>query len=72
MPQHHSSQELVTFEDVEIGMESQSGLAVSVEIKGEHYWVPLSQVTEMHRDPRKHDSDRIVVTAWWAKKQGLL
>lgn len=72
MAQHHSSQELTVFEDVDIGTESQSGLAVSVEIEGEHFWVPLSQVTEMHRDPRVRGQDRIVITAWWAKKQGLL
>ena len=72
MAQHHSSQELITFGNVEIGVESNSGLAVSVEIDGTHYWVPLSQVTEMHRDDRTHNADKIVVTAWWAKKNGLI
>ena len=64
--------EVVSFDNVEIGMESASGLAVSVEIDGAQFWIPLSQVTEMHRDPRTRHSDRIVVAQWWAKKQGLL
>lgn len=63
--------EYVTLRDVEIGIESASGLAVSVEIDGEHYWVPLSQVRAMHKDSRTHNSDSIEVSRWWLDRNEI-
>lgn len=60
------------FEHVNVGMESNSGLAVAVEIGGEWTWVPLSLVANIKRDPKTHDNDEITVEEWWAKKEGLI
>ena len=37
---------------------------------GEELWIPLSQVEEMHRDSAREGE--IVMTAWIAKKKGLI
>ena len=36
-------------------------------VRNEEWWFPLSQVKERH-----HTEGRIVVTAWIAKKKGLI
>lgn len=37
---------------------------------GEEIWIPLSQVDEMHFDP--DGNGEVVMTAWIAKKKGLI
>lgn len=37
---------------------------------GEELWIPLSQVSEMHRDAGAEG--QITMTAWIAKKKGLI
>lgn len=66
------SDDYVTLEGVECGVDSNSGAAYSCEIKGAHYWVPYSQTKERHLDRRNHHSDRIVVARWLAEKNGWL
>ena len=44
-----------------------SDKAVRATRGNEEWWFPLSQVKEMH-----HMEGRIVVTAWIAKKKGLI
>lgn len=70
----------VRVEGVEIGIESGSGLAVSVYFPdlgdavddAAHRWVPLSQVNSMRRDRATHNNDMIEVASWWLRKEGLL
>ena len=50
--------------------ESDSAVLVYDFVKDEQYWIPLSQVEEMHFD--KDGNGRIVMTEWIAKKKGLL
>jgi hypothetical protein len=39
----------------------------------EDFWIPLSQVTEMHnRKPGQRTDGTIVMTEWIAKQKGLL
>jgi hypothetical protein len=64
--------ECIELKEVEVGVDSDSGLAVSVKIEDEWHWIPYSQVEEIHRDPRSHDNDRIVITKWLAEKKGLI
>lgn len=68
------------FEGIEIGIESKSGLAVSVYFPdlGEphddvaHLWVPLSQVTYMRRNNKVERDDAIEIADWWCRKNGLV
>lgn len=39
-------------------------------VAGEELWIPLSQVEEMHFNPAGEGT--IVMTAWVAKKKGLI
>ena len=55
-----------------IGDDSKSGNAVQVTIDGHDYWVPYSQIKELHRDPRSKGADCIVVTKWLARREGWL
>ena len=57
---------------VEVGVDSNSGAAVSVEINGEHCWVPYSQIKSITRDKRVHNNDTIEVASWLAEKNGWL
>lgn len=59
------SEELFTLEDCEIKHETAKALLVN--FNGEEIWLPLSQVSEIHRDEGK-----VVMTAWIAKEKGLL
>ena len=67
-----SRDDYVTIAGVDIGMESNSGKAVSVKINDEWHWIPLSQVRAMHKNSRVHDEDSIEVSRWFADKEGLM
>ena len=66
---HHTDD--VTFSEVEVGEDSASGLAVRVRFEDELLWVPYSQMQKIERDPKVKGQDKITVTSWWAKKEGL-
>lgn len=57
---------------VRVGNESKSGLAVLVTIDDEDYWVPLSQVSYIRRNPKVKDEDEIEIADWWCKRHGLM
>ncbi len=62
--------ELYTLTGVRIATPTGKAVRVSRaidEVRNEEWWFPLSQVKEMH-----HMEGRIVVTAWIAKKKGLI
>lgn len=42
--------------------------AVLIEVEGEEHWIPLSQVSEMH----KGKAGKIVMTQWIANQKGLI
>jgi hypothetical protein len=61
--------EPVEFEDVKV--EKETEMALLVEIEGDKYWVPKSQV---HEDSEVHgegDEGILITTRWWAEKEGL-
>ena len=62
----------VTIENVDIGVDSNSGAAVSIEINGEHHWVPYSQIKALHRDTKVHGNDKFEVKLWLAEKNGWI
>ena len=66
------AEDTVLLENVVIGVDSPSGLAVSVEIEGEWHWLPYSQITEVHRHPTAHNSDSIRISRWLAEKKELV
>lgn len=62
----------VEIPNCEVGIDSDSGLAVCVKIEDSWHWIPYSQIEEVHRDPRVQGNDRIVVTRWIAQKKGII
>lgn len=60
----------VTLSNVEIGIDSPSGLAVRIRFEGEWEWVPYSQLRALHRDKRVVGNDSIEVAAWLAQERG--
>ena len=62
----------VMIENVDIGVDSNSGAAVSIEIDGKHCWVPYSQIKALHRDKKVHGNDKFEVTLWLAEKNGWI
>ena len=61
----------VRIDNCEVGIDSNSGLAFSCEIEGEHYWVPYSQCRKRVINDKIHNSDSIEVAAWWAEKNEI-
>jgi hypothetical protein len=51
--------------ECEVGHETAKALLIKIE--GKEYWLPLSQVHEIHRD-----NGFVVVTRWIAVEKGLL
>lgn len=51
------------------GVETDKAVQITDPVDSESYWIPLSQVLEMHRNPTGHGS--IVMTEWIAKQKGL-
>lgn len=74
MVRQRDSGDYVEFSDCDVGIESKSGLAVSLSLDGGStwHWIPLSQVEEIHRDPRVHNHDRIKMSRWIANEKGLV
>lgn len=68
----YQKDKFVEFKEIEIGIDSDSGLAVSVKIDEEWHWIPYSQIEEIDRDPRSQRNDRVVMSRWIAGKKGLL
>lgn len=62
--------EVVEFEDV--FCEAQTPRAILVEIDGEKHWIPQSQIHSDSEVYRKDDSGTLVVTRWFAEKEGLV
>ena len=60
--------EKVRIENVTIGKETEK--AVLITIDGKDYWIPLSQIHELHRSQHK-GGDAIVMSEWIAKQKGL-
>ena len=60
--------EKVTLENVILGKETEK--AINVTLDGKDYWMPLSQVHEIHRATDDKPAS-IVVSEWIAKQKGL-
>lgn len=65
-----SEGDYVTLENVEVGIDSNTGAAFSCKINGKHEWVPYSQTRARHINKRVHDADSIEVKRWLAEKNG--
>lgn len=64
--------ECVTFSDVEIGIDSTSGKAVSIKIEDEWHWIPYSQIEELHRNRYDGSGEFVVMTKWIAQQKELI
>jgi hypothetical protein len=61
----------VEFEVEEVKVETDK--AILVEIEGEEYWVPKSQVDDASEVySKEHGSGTLVVALWWAEQKGLV
>lgn len=63
--------EYVKLEEVTIGSDSDSGLAVLVTINDKSEWVPYSQIKSLTRTHNK-GADTLEVARWLAEKRGWL
>ena len=61
--------EPVEFED--IAVEKETEMAILVEIEGDKYWLPKSQIHEDSEVKEEGDEGTLVTTHWWAEKEGL-
>jgi hypothetical protein len=59
----------VAFEDVTCLRETDKALLCLIE--GEEVWVPQSQITDDSEVYEQGGEGKLVVTTWWAAKQGL-
>lgn len=62
----------VSFEGTRVIRESDSGLALLIEIEGKEVWVPKSVI---HDDSEVYDEDHegeLVLKEWWAEEKGLV
>lgn len=65
------SDKYVRITDCGVGIDSNSGLAFSCEIDGEHYWVPYSVCRKRSINNKIHNADTIEVQSWYAEKYEL-
>ena len=49
----------------------ETGAAILIEVAGEDYWIPFSQVESVHRAGTK-GVDSVVMSEWIAKQKDLL
>lgn len=63
--------ESFTIEDVTLGNDSASGMAVHAWIDEDEYWIPYSVIEKIERNPRTKGSDKVTVEYWWAKDKEL-
>ena len=66
---HVKEKEPVEFEDVKAEAETEK--AILVEIEGDKYWVPKSQLDKNSEVNEKGDEGTLITTRWWAEKEGL-
>lgn len=64
----------VVFTNCDVGRESDSGAAVQVSLdEGKTWhWIPISQIEEIHRNPKVRGGDEIKMTRWITEKKELL
>jgi hypothetical protein len=62
-------EEPVEFEDVVVEAETEKALLV--EIEGDKYWLPKSQIHEDSEIQEKGDTGTLKTTKWWAEKESL-
>jgi hypothetical protein len=60
----------VTIDDVICKAETDR--AILVEIEGDDFWIPQSQVDDDSEVWRKGDEGTLVITEWIAKQKGIL
>ena len=60
----------VEFEDVFV--EAETPLAILCEIDGKKCWIPQSQIQADSEVWHAEDQGTLVVTRWWAEKEGLV
>lgn len=62
--------EKATFEDIEVKRETDA--AILVEIEGEEYWIPKSQIDDDSEVFTTGTSGKLVISEWIAKEKGLV
>lgn len=60
--------EKVTLENVGFGRETEAAILITV--AGDDYWIPFSQIHEIHREP-DGKTGSVVMSEWIAKQKGL-
>jgi hypothetical protein len=64
-----------TFVDLEAEVKYMSGKAMLVDIDGEDYWIPYSQIaghSQLDNCSEKGDEGVLVIAEWLAEKKGLV
>lgn len=59
----------VTIRDALVKVKTQK--AILVDVDGEDYWIPLSQVDEESEVFEKGDQGDLIITEWIAQQKGL-
>lgn len=49
-----------------------TGAAILVEIEGEDFWIPITQVHDDSEVYRKGTEGTLIINDWWAEKKGLV
>ncbi len=63
------ARDFVTIKNIDIIEER--GAAVLIEVELSQYWIPMSQVEKMSRDPRAKGNDSITMKRWIADKKEI-
>jgi len=70
MPSHEEGRSIAEFKDCECLKETP--LAILVLIAGEEHWIPKSQVDDDSEVWKEGDEGTLVITEWFATKEGLV
>lgn len=54
------------------GVQQETAKAILVVIDGKKYWVPKSQIHDNSEVYKADTSGTLIVSSWWAEKNGLV
>lgn len=57
--------------DIDVPVKKRTDLSLLIEIEGEDYWVPHSQIMADSEVTDEGDTGTLLVTTWWAEKVEL-
>lgn len=65
------SVQYVRVENVEIGVDSNSGLSYSVKIDGKWLWCPYSVTRKREINPKVNGQDVVEIERWWLERNNV-